>query len=71
MELYYETSLSAYILLQEVKKELDIRETPEESLKNGNYKKIIKRCYKVIEERYPDLKNQERLKHYISNIFQK
>jgi len=69
MEFYYETSLSAYILLQEVNKQLDIHESPEESKKNGNDKRIIKKCFKVIEERYPDFKEQEKIKHYIENIF--
>jgi|APLow6443716910_1056828.scaffolds.fasta_scaffold430196_2 hypothetical protein len=69
MELYYETSLSAYILLQEVEKELNIRETPEESRRNGNFKKILMRCNKVIEKRYTNEEQQIKLKTYIENIF--
>jgi hypothetical protein len=69
MELFYETSLSAYILLQEVSKDLEIKETPEESRRNGNFKRILKRCNKVIERRYPNEEQQIRLKTYIENIF--
>ncbi|MBK7105361.1 MAG: hypothetical protein IPH62_08760 [Ignavibacteriae bacterium] len=69
MELSYETSLSAYILLQEVEKELNIRETPEESRRNGNFKKILMRCNKVIEKRYVNEEQQIKLKTYIENIF--
>ncbi|MFZ1289985.1 MAG: hypothetical protein WAR79_07835 [Melioribacteraceae bacterium] len=69
MELYYETSLSAYILLQEVEKELNFRETPEESRRNGNFKKILMRCNKVIEKRYANEEQQIKLKTYIENIF--
>jgi hypothetical protein len=69
MELFYETSLSAYILLQEVAKELDIKETPEESRRNGNFKRILLRCNKIIEKRYPNEEQQIKLKTYIENIF--
>ncbi len=69
MELYYETSLSAYILIREVSKELNINESPEESKKNGNAQKIIKECYRKIEKRYPEKEDQEKLKKYISNVF--
>jgi hypothetical protein len=69
MELFYETSLSAYILLQEVVKELNIKETPEESRRNGNFKRILLRCNKVIEKRYPIEEQQIKLKTYIENIF--
>ena len=69
MELFYETSLSAYILLQEVAKELNIKETPEESRRNGNFKRILMRCNKVIERRYVSEEQQIKLKTYIENIF--
>lgn len=69
MELYYETSLSAYILLQEVERELNIKETPEESRRNGNFKRILMRCNRVIEKRYPNEEQQIKLKTYIENIF--
>jgi hypothetical protein len=69
MELSYETSLSAYILLQEVERDLNIKETPEESRRNGNFKKILLRCNKIIERRYPNEEQQIKLKTYIENIF--
>jgi hypothetical protein len=69
MELFYETSLSAYILVQEVSKELNIKETPEESRRNGNFKRILMRCNKIIERRYPNEEHQIKLKTYIENVF--
>lgn len=69
MDLFYETSLSAYILVQEVTRELNIKETPEESRRNGNFKKILARCNKIIERRYPTEEQQIKLKTYIENIF--
>ena len=69
MELSYETSLSAYILLQEVERELNIKETPEESRRNGNFKIILLRCNKIIEKKYPNEEQQIKLKTYIENIF--
>jgi hypothetical protein len=67
MELYYEVSLSAYILLHEVIKELKIYDTFEESRQNGNYKKILQRCNQIIETRYSEVK-QKILKLYIETI---
>ena len=69
MELYYETSLSAYILLQEVIKDMKIKESLEESRKNGNFKRILLKCNKVIEKRYPQKEQQIKLRTYIENIF--
>ena len=69
MELFYETSLSAYILMQEVVRDLNIKETPEESRRNGNFKKILMRCNKIIEKRYQSEEQQIKLKTYIENIF--
>ena len=69
MELYYETSLSAYILIQEAIKELNIKETLEDSSKNGNFKRILRKCEKTIEQRYPHKEEQIKLKTYIENIF--
>jgi hypothetical protein len=69
MELYYETSLSAYILLNEITKELNIKENPEESLRNGNFKRILMQCNKVIEKRYNKKEQQIKIKTYIENIF--
>lgn len=69
MKLFYETSLSAYILLQEVEQQLNIKETPEESRQNGNFKRILMRCNKIIEKRYHSEEKQIRLKTYVENIF--
>ncbi|MCB0730797.1 MAG: hypothetical protein KDC88_07170 [Ignavibacteriae bacterium] len=69
MELFYETSLSAYILFQEVARELNIKETPEESRRNGNFKRILTRCNKIIDRRYVDEEQRIKLKTYIENIF--
>lgn len=69
MELIYVTSLSAYILLHEVAKELNIKETPEESRRNGNVKRILMRCNKIIDRRYRKEEQQIKLKTYIENIF--
>ncbi|MCB9209443.1 MAG: hypothetical protein H6609_08680 [Ignavibacteriales bacterium] len=69
MELFYETSLSAYILFQEVVRELNIKETPEESRRNGNFKRILTRCNKIIDRRYVDEEQRIKLKTYIENIF--
>lgn len=69
MELVHETSLSAYILLSEVTKELNIKEAPIESRKNGNIKKILMHCNKVIEKRYLSEGQQIKLKTHIENIF--
>lgn len=69
MKLIYETSLSAYILLDEVTRELNIKEAPKESRKNGNIKKIMMNCNKVIEKRYSSVEQQIKLKTHIENIF--
>ena len=69
MELFYETSLSAYILLQEVARDLNIKEAPEESRRNGNFKRILMRCNKIIEKRYASEEQQIKLKTSIENIF--
>ena len=58
MKLYYETSLSAYILLQEVVKDLKINETIIKSKINGNIKKILKRYNK----------NRHKRKKYIKGV---
>jgi len=69
MELNYETSLSAYILLKEVETDLNITETPQESRKNGNFRRILKYSNRIIEKRYPNQEHQIKLKTYIENIF--
>jgi len=69
MELHYETSLAAYILLKEVENDLNITDTPKQSRKNGNFKRILKYCNRIIEKRYPNQEYQIKLKTYIENIF--
>lgn len=69
MKLTYETSLSAYLLLDEIRKGLNIKEAPEESIKNGNIKKIMTYCNKAIEKRYSSVEQQIKLKMHIENIF--
>ena len=67
MELHYEASLSAYIIMHEVLKELNIKDPVEDSKMNEYAKKIIRRCNRIIEKRYSSVK-QNLLKNYISNI---
>ncbi len=69
MEAYYDASVTASILLQEVMKEMDIKESPENCCKNGLDKKIFRKCSKIIEREYSNPDYQELLKLYISSYF--
>jgi len=69
MEAYYDASLTASILVQEVMKELRIRISPGECCKNGLDKKIFRKCKRIIEKEYSDKDYQELLKLYISSYF--
>ncbi|MCB0731504.1 MAG: hypothetical protein KDC88_10760 [Ignavibacteriae bacterium] len=69
MEAYYDASLTASILLQEVMKEMRIKVNPGECCKNGLDKKIFKKCKSVIEKEYSDKDYQDLLKLYISSYF--
>ncbi len=69
MEAYYDASLTASILLQEVMKELRIKISPGKCCKNGLDKKIFRKCKRIIEKEYNDRKYQELLKLYISSYF--
>lgn len=69
MEVYYDASLTASILVQEVMKELKIKKSPTECCKNGLDKKIFKKCKRIIEKEYIDRNYQELLKLYISSYF--
>jgi hypothetical protein len=69
MKSYYEPSISAYILLNEVSKSLKINEAPEISVQNGNAKKIIRKCNQIIERQYHETKMREILKYYIAHSF--
>lgn len=69
MEAYYDASLTASILLQEVMKELKIGLNPCECCKNGLDKKIFRKCKRIIEKEYADKDYQDLLKLYISSYF--
>ena len=69
MEAYYDASLTASILVQEVMKELKINLAPGECCKNGLDKKIFKKCKGIIEKEYADKEYQELLKLYVSSFF--
>ena len=69
MEAYYDASVTASILLQEVMKEMGIKETPDKCCKNGFDKKIFNKCKRVIEKEYSDQGYRDLLKLYISSYF--
>ncbi len=69
MNTYYEPSISAYKLLQEVTKSLEIFETPEVSLVNGNVTKIIQSCNAIIDANETEKNTKELLKYYIARSF--
>jgi hypothetical protein len=69
MEAFYDASLTASILLQEVMKELKISLLPGKCCKNGLDKKIFRKCKRIIEKEYRDKNYQDLLKLYISSYF--
>lgn len=69
MEVYYDASITASILVQEVMKELKINLSPGKCCKNGLDKKIFRKCKRIIEKEYTDKDYQELLKLYISSYF--
>jgi len=69
LETYFEPSIFAYKLLNEVTQSLNIDETPEKSVQNGNVSKIISSCAKSIEENYHEKRTKELLKYYIARSF--
>ncbi len=69
MESYFEQSISAYKLVNEVSKSLQINEAPEISVLNGNVEKIISKCIQIIEDNYQEKRTQELLKYYIAHSF--
>jgi len=69
LETYFEKSISAYKLINEVTKSLQIDETPEISVQNGNVALIISKCIKMIEENYEEKKTKELLKYYVAHSF--
>ncbi|MFZ1289133.1 MAG: hypothetical protein WAR79_03540 [Melioribacteraceae bacterium] len=69
MNAYFEPSISAYFLINEVTKRLSINENPEISVKNGNVGKIIAECVKIIESNYDEKRTRELLKYYVVHSF--
>ena len=69
MNTYYEPSISAYNLLQEVTKSLNITEAPEVSILNGNVNKIIQNCNAIIDSNETENNTKELLKYYIARSF--
>ena len=53
----------------EVTKSLQINETPEISVMNGNVQKIILECNKIIEDNYVEKRTKELLKYYVAHSF--
>ncbi len=68
MEAFYDASLTASILVQEVMRDLNIRVSPSQCCKNGLDKKIFKQCKRIIEKEYKDKEYQELLKLYVSSF---
>ena len=69
METYFEPSISAYFLINEVSKKLSIDEIPETSVMNGNAKQIISECVRIIETNYNEKRTRELLKYYVAHSF--
>ena len=69
LETYFEQSIYAYKLINEVSKSLEINEAPAESVLNGNVEKIIRRCIQIIDENYEQKKIKELLKYYVAHSF--
>jgi hypothetical protein len=69
MEVFYDASITASILVQEAMKELKVKFSPSECCKNGLDKKIFRKCAKIIEKEYADKDYQELLKLYVSSYF--
>ncbi|MBK8945742.1 MAG: hypothetical protein IPM32_10815 [Ignavibacteriae bacterium] len=69
MDAYFEPSISAYFLINEVSRKLSINEIPEISVKNGNVNKIISECVRIIESNYDEKRMRELLKYYVAHSF--
>lgn len=66
---YYEESIPAYIVLKEVCEILDIDEIPLISVQNGNVRKILTSCCKMIEDNYDEKGTRELMKYHIAYSF--
>lgn len=69
LETYFEQSISAYKLVNQVTKSLEIDETPEISVQNGNVSKIISKCIQIIDDSYNEKRTRELLKYYVAHSF--
>ena len=69
MEAYYDASITANILLQQVLQDLKITETIENCVKTGLDKRIFKECKKRIEKKFSDKNYRELLKFFIASYF--
>ena len=69
METYFEQSISAYRLINQVTKSLEINEAPEISVQNGNVSKIISKCIQIIDSNYEEKRTRELLKYYVAHSF--
>lgn len=69
METYFEQSISAYKLINQVLKSLEINEAPEMSVMNGNVNKIISTCIRIIEDSYSEKRTRELLKYYVVHSY--
>ncbi len=69
METYFEQSISAYKLINEVLKSLQINEAPEMSVMNGNVNRIISKCIHIIENSYSEKRTRELLKYYVAHSY--
>jgi hypothetical protein len=69
LESYFEQSISAYKLVNQVTRSMKIDEPPEISVQNGNVEKIILECTRIIEENYQDKTVRELLKYYVAHSF--
>ncbi len=69
MEAYYDASITANLLLQQVLQDLKITEPIENCIKTGLDKRIFKECRRRIERKFEDKKFQELLKFFIASYF--
>ncbi len=69
MEAYYDASITANILLQQVIQDLKISEPLENCVKIGLDKKIFKECKRRIERKFEDKNYRELLKFFIASYF--
>lgn len=69
METYFEQSISAYKLINQVLKSLQINEAPQISVMNGNASKIISTCIEIIENSYSEKRTRELLKYYVAHSY--